>query len=193
MALPVIDDVKSYLRIQTTAEDVLLASLLVRAQAMVEAHMGRPIALESRTFTEEAESLVAYGRVTKLLVPVTPVDWSTLVLTDADGDALVITDDYRTGDAWLGEIRAAIGMSFGNAPYTIAVDVGLETAADYATRVEPVVSAAIVDVVADLYQRRSPAASTESTGGGISTTYTASGLPARTAAMLAPYTMVRVV
>lgn len=192
MALPTIIDVKRYLRVQTTAEDTLLTALLASATQLVEAYLGRPIlTVAARAMTDEGKTLTAYGVVTKLLVPVTPYDAATLAITDADGTALTLTTDYRVGDPWTGEVFAAVGTSFPNGPYTLTADVGLETASDYATRIEPVLFVCILDVVADLWHRRNPAASTESTGGGVSTTYTAEGIPARTAAMLAPFRVVR--
>lgn len=191
MALPTITELKLYLRIQTTAEDTLLTLLMTQAEAMVQAHIGRPITAIARTFVEEARTITAYGVVTKLLVPVTPVDWSTLVVTDVDLTALVEDEDYRLGDIWTGEIHAMPGVSFGNGPYTLDAEVGLSVDPEYATRIEPAIGAAILDVAADLWHRRNPGATTESTGGGVSTTYTSDGLPARTAAMLAPFRVVR--
>lgn len=194
MALPTYTDLKTLLRIQTTAEDTLLAALISRATYMVQAHIGRPIAtVADHPMTDEATTLTAYGLVTKLLVPVTPYDAASLTITDADGTALVVTTDYRVGSVWTGEIFAAAGAAFTNGPYTLTADVGLATASDYATRIEPVIGAAILDVAADLWARRNPAAQAEGAGGGVYTQWQSSGLPARVAAMLAPFTVVRAI
>lgn len=193
MALPTTTDLKSYLRIQTSAEDTLLTLLLTNAQAMVEAHMGRPITAIARTFVDEAKTMTAYGVVTKLLVPVTPVDWSTLVVTDDDGTVLVEDEDYRVGDMWTGEIHAETGMSFSVRPYTIDAEVGLSVDPEYSTRIEPVLSLAILDIASDLWHRRNPNAATESTGGGVSATYVGTGIPQRVRDALAPWTLVRAI
>ena len=196
MALPTVSDLKLYLRIQTTAEDTLLTLLMANAQAMCEAHMGRPITAVNRTFVDEAKTFTAYGTVTKLLVPTTPVDWSTIAITDVDGTALVEDEDYRLGDIWTGEIHAMPGMSFAMAPYTIDADVGLSVDPEYATRIEPVLSLAILDLASDLWHRRNPNAAMEGTGGGVTTQYqqgSYSGLPQRVRDALAPFTAVRAI
>lgn len=193
MALPSSSDLKTYLRIQSTAEDTLLASLVTRATALAEGVLGRPITtVADLAMVDEADTLVAYGAVTKLLVPVTPYDTASLVITDADGTALVVTTDYRVGNAWTGEVFASEGSAFTNGPYTLTADVGLATASDYSTRIEPLIGAAIIDIAADLWHRRNPGAATESTGGGVSTTYVR-GIPERAWQMLAAFARVRVV
>lgn len=58
----------------------------------------------------------------------------------------------------------------------------LETLPEYSDRIEPVLNQNIVDVVAHLYKNRSPNASSESEGGGISESWDdvgESGLPKR--------------
>lgn len=196
MALLTVAEIKSYLRIQSTAEDTLLDVLLTQAKALVEAMMQRPITAVERSFTDEAQTQVAYGVVTKLLVPVTPVDWSTLVITDVDGNVLVEDTDYRTGDAWTGEVFAMPGVAFNAGPYSITAEVGLSFDAEYATRYEPLVNAALLDCVADLWHRRNPSAAMENTGGGIGTQYqqgSYSGTPERMRQTLGPLCRVRVV
>jgi uncharacterized phiE125 gp8 family phage protein len=192
MALPTITELKALLRIQTTAEDTLLTALLARATALVEGHIGRPITAVSRTFVDEAETQVAYGTVRRLVIPVTPVDTATVAITDADGTTLSSTTDYRIPDAWSGMVHARPGIVFATRPYTITATVGLSAATDYATRIEPAIAMAILDVAADAWHRRNPAAQAEGTGGGVYTQFAQVGLPPRVKDTLAPFTMVRV-
>ena len=57
MALPTLNDLKSYLRVETTAEDSLMQALLARAQAMVENWTDTPITAVSQTAMDRADSL----------------------------------------------------------------------------------------------------------------------------------------
>ena len=193
MALPTTAECKAYLRVEHTAEDALLDGLLASATAAVEAHVGRPLAAVARTFVDPAETQLLHRSVTQLLIPVTPVstaDGEAPVVTDADG-TVVDASTYRL-DAETGQLIAHRGVSFDNGPYTIATKVGLSARSDYATRVEPVLRSAILDTVADLYQRRNPSAQAEGAGGGVYTQFAAgAGLPARVIAMLTPFTAVR--
>jgi uncharacterized phiE125 gp8 family phage protein len=191
MALLALAQVKLYLRKQTTAEDTLLAALLASAIGIVEAHLRRPIIATEREFVDEATDTFG-GCVRALLVPVTPVG-SICSIADADGEELD-TELLRVGKE-TGLVKYLDGSSFTNGPYTITANVGLSHREGYATRIEPAINQAILDVVADLYQRRSPAASQETAGGGVSTAFTQGnhgGVPDRVAAMLAPFRMVGV-
>lgn len=197
MALPDADDLKSYLRIQTTAEDTLLAALVTAATGAVQAFVRRPLLAEARTFVIEKPARALYGTVTMLHLPIYPVaaeDSNTAAaeITDSDGTILVEGTDYRI-DLRTGEIfglSASAEFPYGNWPYTITASVGLSALDEYATAIEPVLFQAILDVAADLYQRRNPAAGSESTGGGVSTSYSG-GLPPRVQDLLMPYRMVR--
>ena len=190
MALPTVADCKNYLRVEHTAEDAMLAGWLAQAVALVEAELGRPIEYVNRTFILEANpSQVAPAKIFLPLHPVGVDDSSAgtadLTLTDADSVLLVEGTDYRL-DTRTG-VLTAIDTCFDNWPYTVVADVGLEALDEYTAKVEPALSAAILDVVADRYQRRSPAATTESAGGGVSTSYATAGLPARVREALAPW------
>lgn len=191
MALPTIVELKGLLRIQSTAEDTVLTLLLAQATALVEGMIGRPITAIARTFVDEAQTQQVYGHVTKLLVPVTPVDWSTLVVTDVDLTVLVEDEDYRVGDVWTGEIFAMPGIAFANGPYTLDAEVGLSFTAEYAARMEPVISLGILDLACDLWHRRNPAAQAEGAGGGVYTQYASGGIPQRVRDILMPFTTVR--
>lgn len=189
MALISTAQLKSYLRIQHTADDTLLADLLTQAKALVESHIGRPIAAREATWTDRAETLRAYGVVTTLMIPESPVAAEGVTITDADG-ATVDADDY-TVETRTGMVRAARGVVFSNGPYTITATTGLSAHPDYATRLEPLVNGALRDTVADAYLRRSPAAASEGAGGGVQATYaTVTELPPRVVAALRPITFV---
>lgn len=194
MSLPTGADLQTYLRIETDAEDNLLNVLVAQATAAAIAYLGRPLATQSRTWIDDGQALRAWSSLATLLVPVTPFDPTSLVITDTDGTALVADTDYRTPLANDALVGAMPGVSFDNPPYTLTADVGLalSTSPDYATVIEPTVSAAILDIAADLYQRRNPTATSESSGGGVSTSYGDSGLPKRAEALLASWRAVRV-
>jgi len=192
MALPTKNDLVAYLRIESeedTAESALLTALVARATAMVEAWLDRPIeTLADQEFVDEAES--TEGAVTRLLVPMVPLDAASVVVEDRDGTTVPSTD-YRVKPL-TGEILAEPGVVFVNPPYTITADVGLDTHPQYETRIEPVLSQAILDVAADLYHARNPRAVSESAGGGASTSYANQVLPERVKVALNPYRLVRV-
>jgi hypothetical protein len=171
MALPVLADLKSYCRIQTTAEDTMLAGLLGRATAMVEGVLGRPITAAERTDVVTLEC-----PATRFTLPVWPVATATLVLTDPNDDA-VVEADYTV--SMNGLVRASAGVTFAAGDYEATYDAGWSAHPDYGTKYEPILASAILDVAADLYQRRNPAATQETSGGGISVTYDKSGLPMR--------------
>ena len=193
MALPTVAQVKAVLRIQHTAEDTLLQGMLDRACALIVAHMGRPYEAEERTWIDEGGRVRAYGGLTSLTIPTGPIDPTTLVIEDADGEILVAATDYRAPVATDGVIRAARGTTFANAPYTLTADVGLSARADYATLVEPVLSQAVIDCVSDWWARRNPNATSETTGGGVSTSWLTEGLPPRVCMALSSFTAPRVV
>jgi uncharacterized phiE125 gp8 family phage protein len=188
MAALTVQDCKDYLRVEHAAEDTMFIGWLASAVAAVEAEIGRPIEPVERTWIIE-QAL----HPSKLFVPLYPIAIADsaaatddLVLVDGDGDTLLEDTDYRL-DLRSGVITAtnsdgSLGC-FSVYPYTITAHVGLSVLDDY-DRIEPILNAAILDVVADRYQRRNPATSQEATGGGVSTSYTASGLPQRVADLL---------
>jgi hypothetical protein len=199
MALPTYNDAKLYLKEQTNANQALITRELVGAFGQVQAYLRVPILAEERTFVLEKPSDSVYRTVTRLHVPAYPIaaDSSNtpgLEITDEEGTVLVEGTDYRldlrTGTIY--GIHDSAETPFGNWPYTITCFVGLDARADYATAVEPILFSAILDVVADRMQRRSPAATSETTGGGVSTSYANEhGLPSRVCFALDPFRMVR--
>lgn len=193
MALPTKTELKAVLRIQSTAEDTLLDALIARAQALCEAYLRRPITAIERTFVLEEPKETATKTIRRLYLPVYPVAAeasavAALTLTDDDGDELLEDTDFRL-DLALGRISAIGGVVFDTWPYTIVATVGLSAAEDYSTVVEPAVSMAILDLAADLYQRRNAAATSETDGGGVATSYDGSGLPRRVRDTLAPFVL----
>lgn len=157
MALPTTADLKSYLRIESNAENALLAALLVRAQAMLEGWIDCPITAEAQTAVDRAESLDE--PVYSLVFPRRPI--GSVSITDAEGTTVPAAG--YTVTATSGMIYAKPGYSFNDGPYTITAQVGLSLRADYA-RIEPLLAEIILDLAADLYQRRTPGAATERAG-----------------------------
>ncbi|SRR5581483_11014243 len=196
MALPTWQDLKVLLRVQTTAEDGaptdtppgtgngLLARLLERARAEVEAYLQRPIIAEPQTATDRADSLKVWGVIDELLFPMSPIAPTPApVILDTDG----LTVDPATYDVdYLGgRFLARRGVSFDNGPYTITATAGLSAHPRYA-QMEPIVAAAILDVAVDRYVRREAALLHESAGGGVSRSYDPkTGLPLRVVESLA--------
>jgi hypothetical protein len=183
MPLPTLKNAKEYLRLTTTAEDSIVAQLLVRAQAIVETDIGvQLVAAADSLLDDTTRSQRAYSAPTRLQLDRYPIDPSGLVVTDTNG-VVVDATTYRI-DGRAGQIIGNVGMSFGSGPYTITGNVGLSAHPDYAARLEPLAGAAILDVVADLYQRRNPDASMESAGGGVSVQYHGDEIAPRTRALI---------
>ena len=110
---------------------------------------------------------------------------------DHGANAIVVSNHGgRQLDTSIPSITALPDVAFDTWPYTIVATVGLSVRSDYALVVEPAVFQAILDIGADLYQRRSPAATSETTGGGVSSSYVG-GMPQRAADLLAPFRMAR--
>lgn len=157
MALPTVADLKSYLRIESPAENALLAQLLARAQAMLETWIDVPIAAEQQTAVDRAECLGTECR--SLVFPRRPI--ANVAVVDAESTTLA-TSDY-TVDGNSGIIYAN-ALAFAAGPYTITADVGLSLRQDW-LRLEPVIGGMIIDLASDLYQRRTPGAASETAAG----------------------------
>lgn len=166
MALPTGSDLKTYLRIEQDAEDALLTALVARATAMLELWMDTTITAVSQTAVDRASALDTAP--TSLVFPRRPI--ASVSVTDADGvtvDAARYTVDGPAGMLW-----GRDGYGFVRGPYTISASCGLSLWPNYA-RLEPLLTEMILDVAADLYQRRTPGAASE-TGAGTSITWDAS-------------------
>jgi uncharacterized phiE125 gp8 family phage protein len=158
MALATVADLKSYLRIESVAEDALLALIMARAKSMLEMWTDTPITATSQTAVDRAESVGV--PVTSLVFPRRPAQVTAIV--DVDG-ATVVSTTY-TVDLRSGMVYAKAGEAFYTGPYTMTANVGLSLRQDYAA-LEPMLNEAILDLAADLYQRRTPGAASENAGG----------------------------
>lgn len=158
MALPTTADLKSYLRIESNAEDALLTALMARAKAMLEAWIDVPITAESQTAVDRATT--ESTPIRSLIYPRRPIGAVSIV--DKNGTA-VSASTYSV-DGVAGMIYAKEGITFPYGPYTITAICGLSLLQSYA-RLEPVLSECIIDLAADLYQRRTPGASSENAAG----------------------------
>lgn len=168
MALPSGLDLKSYLRVETDAEDDLLDELVSQATAQAASLIGRPIVSEEMTFVDVPSEYDAYGRQ-HIAVPVWPVASAPApVVTDYNGD--VVSGGTYTLDS-IGRIVANVGTSFSMYPYSLTVSVGLENHPAYGTKYEPRVNALILGLASILYYQRNPNASSNSSGGGVSVSY----------------------
>lgn len=202
MALPTLTDVKNYLRIETTAEDTVVTAILGSANGLVNSLLDRPITAVSRTYIVEDRRSASLGlsrlsydppAATYLRIPDAPVDITqTITITDRWGtvlDASLYRVEAATGIVRSGNATSPYATGFSAFPYTIVATTGLATRADYSTVVEPAIFQAILDVAADLYQRRNPAATDENDGIGGNIRYGRSEetIPSRALALLAPY------
>lgn len=160
MALPTVNDLKSYLRIESNAENTLLQALLDRAKAQLEIWTDVPITAVSTTAVDRADVINGQTCVS-LIFPQRPIN-TTATIVDSEGTTLA-SDEYTINTA-SGVIYANSGYSFPYGPYTITTLCGLSLRGDYA-RIEPILSQCIIDLAADLYQKRTPNASSESAAG----------------------------
>lgn len=160
MALPTVADLKSYLRIETTAEDTLLTALIARAKAQLEVWVDAPITATNVTAVDRAD-VITPQVATSLIFPQRPIA-SSITVVDSEGTT-VAAAEYTVNTA-SGVIYANEGYSFPYGPYTITASTGLSLRGDYA-RIEPILSQCIIDLAADLYQKRTPNASTETAAG----------------------------
>lgn len=184
MALVTVTELKNYLRIETTAEDTVLAGLFAQAKGWAQSLIQTPITAVSKTFTDRAETCVAYGVVRSLLIPQTPIKLTSPapVIKDAD-DATVDATTY-TVDGETGIVYAKRGYTFPNGPYTITATVGLSILSTYSLVEEPIVNALILGLGAQLYNQRNPNATQESSGGGISVSYSEKDVPSHLMGMV---------
>jgi hypothetical protein len=182
MSLPTDLEIKSYLRISTDVEDILIFGLNQTAQAQVAQYLRTPLGSEARTF-KGRRPRQGYRRelAEQLWVPVQPCD-ETATITDLDDvevDAATYTIDGATG-----YINAIQGESFDNPPYTIAINVGLIYDPNYDADVDPILRQAILDLASDLWNSRNPRALYEQSGGQVSITYDKVPMARRTTALL---------
>jgi len=130
----------------------------------VELWIDCPITAVSQTYVDRCET-DADKPVLSLVFPRRPI--AAVSITDADGVTVPATDYWVSGAT--GMIYAEGGASFSNPRYTITASCGLSLSQHY-TLWEPVISQCILDLAADLYQKRTPNAASE-TGAGTSITW----------------------
>jgi uncharacterized phiE125 gp8 family phage protein len=180
--LPDLEDIKTYLRLETDIEDDLVDQLNLTAQALVEQHLKVPLGSDSRTFYARWP---LEGRrkevMTRLTIPVVPCA-SSATITDIDGEE--VDSDTYTIDSRTGYVETVRWSYFDNGPYDITVNVGWEQHPDYNTRIDPLLRQAVLDLASDLYSRRNPGAIYEQSGGQVSITYTEADIPNRTKTLL---------
>ena len=192
MSLPDLQAVKDRLRLDeagTGIEDDDLELMMASAQAFIEEFCGRPITATEREFVIECPSSYSdWGApCTAFFLPLYPVDPDTVEITDDDD---VAHTDFRVNGA-TGRIIGTSGAQFATFPYTVTAEVGLSLMADFATRVEPKLAQAFLDLIADWYQRRNPGALAEGAGGGVITQWQTLGVPARICQQLEPYRLAK--
>ncbi len=182
MSLPTDLEIKSYLRISTDVEDILIFGLNQTAQAQVRQYLGVPLASEARTFRGRKARRGDRGeRFEQLTIPIQPCD-TTATITDVEG--VEVDGDTYTIDGRRGLVNAVPLTVFDKGPYTIAVNVGFQYDPAYDTDVDPILRQTILDLASDLWSRRNPGAIYEQSGGQVSITYTEATIPMRTKAML---------
>lgn len=158
MALPTVNDLKAYLRIESNAENALLTALLGRATAMLEYWTDTPITAVSQTAVDRADALDAPVR--SLVFPRRPAQVTAVV--DKDGVTVDPTTYWASTTSGIAYAKDEISFPYG--PYTLTATVGLSLRSDYA-RLEPILTEAILDLASDLYQRRTPGAASETAAG----------------------------
>lgn len=194
--LPVLADAKAYLKsVDSGVEDTLIQQLLDRAFGACQSYLSRPINSTQQTFTLMGRTR---GPASVLDVGASPID-TTQPITVVDGFGLTIPTTNIFADAALGLLyrvaslaTPAVRLPWCAFPYTVTLSWGLSARVDWTDVVAPAVGAAILDATADLFQRRNPAASRESAGGGVSSDYGrgATELPPRICAVLDRFRMV---
>jgi uncharacterized phiE125 gp8 family phage protein len=198
MALPTVAQIKARLRIEDDVEDGDIAIMRASAIGTIEELTGRPLTAVERTFVIECPADI--GVCTSFFLPLYPVkhaDPDFVTIADVD-EVDVDAADFRVSTT-SGRIHALGSFSFSNFPLTVVATVGLSLLPDYSTRVEPILSQVLLDLCADWYQRRSPAALAESPGGGVMTQWMGQGMggmespgiPMRITQMLQPYRLAK--
>ena len=152
MALPTVTDAKNYLRVEWTTEDPLFTSLLAQAQGSIETMIGYALVAVPISYIDD------YSRDAAQEIQL-PGPFLTTgpapVVTDVNG--IVVDPTTYLLDNRSGKIRAKFsGWIFNAGPYTTVATIGLSAHPDYAARLEAVVSTAILDLVAHLYEQRNP-------------------------------------
>lgn len=161
--IPTLSEFKAYGRIEHDAEDVLLTALLARAVSTFEFLCDLPVQAAALTWTDDPltnsdqgpRPSTRYARA--LVLPHRGVTVTTI--TDGTG-AVVSPADYRV-NPFTGMVYAENGTAWTAGPYTISYAAGMDLLPP-ATGLAPAITAAILDIALDYYQRRTPGAASES-------------------------------
>lgn len=159
---------KAYLRVQHDAEDTLITALMASAIGVIEAFLQRPIYNRPDTRMIYIHGDVFRHGAKVLFLPFYPLA-SVTSITYEDDTVIPLADlliDLRSGTV---SYKDNGRFSFGR--YTVVTTGGLEALPEFQSLVEPIMNQAVLDTVADLYQRRNPAAGAEREGGGVSVEY----------------------
>ena len=177
MPLPSDEEIKAYLRVETSVEDDLIFEANLAAQAQVAQYLKVPLESTSRTFRGRKARRGYRGEpLEQLTIPVVPCA-TTATITDVDDDA--VASDLYTIDGTLGHINAVVGEAFNRGPYTVVISVGWPLDADYNEIVDPLLYQTVLDLAVDIYRRRNTGAIYEQSGGQVSITYTDDEIPPR--------------
>jgi hypothetical protein len=194
VALPDLQAVKDRLRIENDVEDDDLTIMMASALATIEERVGRPVTATERTWVLESPHSNWDGvtPVYRFFLPLYPVmhegsGGDLVTITDADDEEIV---DFRVNTR-TGLVVATESTVWDNWPYTVTAQVGLDLMDDYATRIEPKLSQAFLDLCADWYQRRNPGALAEGAGGGVITQWQTLGVPERICKQLDAYRLTK--
>lgn len=178
MALPTDLEIKSYLRLDTDEEDLLIFTLNQTAQAVVASKINLPLEAAATTFYGRTPRRGYRGEAAeRLTIPKQPCA-TTATITDVDGET--VDADTYTIEPLTGWVNAALYEAFAAPPYTIVVNVGLTAHPDYDAVIDPIARQAILDLASDYWNRRNPGGVFEQSGGQVSITYTEDEVARRT-------------
>lgn len=184
--LATLQNFKDLYRIQTTAEDGLIADLLTRAAGEIEGAAGVPLGTRVVTWYDDAVTLRLFEAVRNLIIPYGRfIDATTVVVKDQDSTIVPAANYMVRLDRGL--IMALPGLSFAIGfpasfpvtPYSVTATVGFGTSSTYTTVELPQINNLILSYAGMLYQQRTPGASSEKSAGS-TVTYKvdpATGLP----------------
>lgn len=163
MPLPDFNDLKTYLKRETNAEDQLLQDLIEEAEAWAELLISRPITAKQRTIRFVTPIFDDFGRGSIYIKPFPVASSPEPVLTDANGN-VVASSDYIV-DGTIGRILSGDGVSFSDFPYDVVAYVGLDAHPDFEDRYSANCRTLILGLASILYHQRNPQASSESESG----------------------------
>jgi hypothetical protein len=161
--IPSVADLRAYCRIEHASENALLEQLIARAVGMLEGMTDVPLVSAARTWQDDPTApttnagpkpATRYAR--NLWLPHRAV--TVTAITDKDG--VTVDPSGYVAVSLTGLIARADGGYWSDGPYTIAYTTGVDQL-PAAASLAPAVTAAVIDLAADLYQRRTPGAISE--------------------------------